>query len=854
MKKYSLKRRKTKKKGGSRDILKRAKEIGAEELIKRLLYWDPNINDTEELHLYEASANNNVELVRLLLDIGADINLANRAGETPLYVASLFGYVNIVRILTERGANINKANKNGETPLHIASQNGQVEVVRILLEKGANINKFDYSSETPLYVASEAGNEEVVRILLEKGAEINKANIDGQTPLMIAVSYGHLEIMEALLEYGANINAETNEGYTAFDMVDEGPSHARSKIENLLKTYQQKNVVTKNIRDYERPNIPKTLRSLAFNNLNTEDTRIINENKLFQPGKLGGKRKTRKIKKKKKTKKNKKTRSKKQKGGDPPMTIHQAVREGLVEKVKEMIDNGRDVNQPLSNGITPLMVATHELRNGRRTRGAMRMVDMLLEKGADVNRVTALDLNVLHFAAAINNVHLIRKFIEKGVDKNKTSNEGPGETPLNIAVRNGNMDAIKALIDGGVDINHVNNNGQTAVFLVSRGFIFPLSPLLSAKILRLLIDSGANIHIESNDNYSPLWIATLNGNYNLVELLLDSGADVESFDGDGLTPLAIAAEAGKPRTAELLWKYGADIEAQDNEGNTPLMMAAKNGYEDIVEFFLEKDAYVNHENDEGLTAVDLAEREGYLEIAAMLRKHNINNEIRGYKRPNISSLGTLAYQQAPSVVDQLFNDPKRGIKRPFSQLGGKQKTRKSTNKKKNKKTRSKKKKGGRDGSINHKYNVIEKYKTEVDSENTNPFPYYNYYNNTIHELLEHENSLRRNNRAANIIRENTTEFRIIYMTLHVFLRSNTFVNGLVNENKIDDVILNIKLLIPLINESEKKRMFEFLNQKDYNIGLKLYSIRNENNRLEFPNIVKEKLDEYKNEFISTLGI
>ena len=140
MKKYSLKRRKTKKKGGSRDILKRAKEIGAEELIKRLLYWDPNINDTEELHLYEASANNNVELVRLLLDIGADINLANRAGETPLYVASLFGYVNIVRILTERGANINKANKNGETPLHIASQNGQVEVVRILLEKGANIN------------------------------------------------------------------------------------------------------------------------------------------------------------------------------------------------------------------------------------------------------------------------------------------------------------------------------------------------------------------------------------------------------------------------------------------------------------------------------------------------------------------------------------------------------------------------------------------------------------------------------------------------------------------------------------------------------------------------------------------
>jgi ankyrin repeat protein len=622
--------------------------------------------------------------------------------------------------------------------------------------------------------------------------------------------------------------------------LDEG----QEEVVKVLKNY----VVMENIKEYKR--LP-TLRSLAYSKLDTETTSKINENKLFQPGKLGGKRKTRKSTNKKK---NKKTRSKKQKGGDPPMTIHQAVKAGLVEKVKEMIDNGRDVNQPLSNGITPLMVATHELRNGRRTRGAMRMVDMLLEKGADVNKVTALDLNVLHFAAATNNVHLIRKFIEKGADKNKTSNEGSGETPLNIAVRNGNMDAIKALIDGGVDINHVNDNGETAVFLVSRGFIFPLSPLLSAKILKLLIDSGANIQIENNDHLSPLWIATLNGNLNLVKLLLEGGADVESFDEDGYTPLAIGAENGRLRSIKLILKAGADIEAQDNEGNTPLMMAANNGHEDIVEFFLKKDAYVNHENDEGLTAVDLAQREGHLEIVAMLRKHNINNEIRGYKRPNMSSLGTLAYQQEPSVVDQLFNDPKRGIKRPFSQLGGKRKTRKSTNKKKNKKTGSKKKKGGRDGSINHKYNVIEKYKTEVDSENTNPFPYYNYYNNTIHELLEHENSLRRNNRAANIIRENTTEFRIIYMTLHVFLRSNTFVNGLVNENKIDDVILNIKLLIPLINESEKKRMFEFLNQKDYNIGLKLYSIRDENNRLEFPNIVKEKLDEYKNEFISTIGV
>ena len=221
------KKNKTKKKGGSQDILKRASEIGAEELFKRLLYWD-HVNDAEELHLVEASRSNNVKLVRLLLEIGADINRANSAGETPLYVAS------------------------------------------------------------------EMSNVEMVRILLEKGADINKAESNGQTPLMIAVASGHFEVVEVLLEYGANLNAKTNEGYTAFDMVNE---RVFPEIATLLKTSQQKNLATKNIKEYKRP-IP-SLRSLAYRQLDTESTSEINKNKnmLLPPSKVGGKGKKTKKKK-----------------------------------------------------------------------------------------------------------------------------------------------------------------------------------------------------------------------------------------------------------------------------------------------------------------------------------------------------------------------------------------------------------------------------------------------------------------------------------------------------------------------------------------------------------------------------
>ena len=234
------------------------------------------------------------EAVIRVLDQGADINEADDKGRTPLYIASERGHVEVVKFLLERGADINNAKYGRSSPLFIASAMSHVEVVRILLENGASVNMANDDEQTPLYVASEMGNKEVVRILLENGASVNMADYKGRTPLMIASNSGDLEVVEALLEYGANLNAKTNEGYTAFQMFN--PPEDFPEMEILLKTSQQKGLVTENIKEYERPNIP-TLRSLAHSQLDTESTSAVNENKLFQPGKLGGKkRRTRKHK------------------------------------------------------------------------------------------------------------------------------------------------------------------------------------------------------------------------------------------------------------------------------------------------------------------------------------------------------------------------------------------------------------------------------------------------------------------------------------------------------------------------------------------------------------------------------
>ena len=883
MKKYSLKRRKTKKKGGSKDILKRAKDIGAEELFKRLLYWDPNINDAEELHLYEASANNNVELVRLLLDIGADINLANRDGETPLYVASLFGYVKMVRILAERGGNINKANKNGETPLHIASQNGQVEVVKILLEKGANINKFDYSLETPLYVASEAGNEEVVRILLENGARVNIPNTVGQTPLMIAVSYGHFEIVEALLEYGANINAETNEGYTAFDMVDDGPSWARSEMANLLKTYQQKNVVTKNIRDYERPNIPP-LRSLAFNNLNTEDTRIINEIKdsLRQPGKLGGKRKTRKSTNKKK---NKKTRSKKQKGGNRDYVLYLAARQGSVDIVINMLEQGADINWTKNSGCTPLHIASQN--------GHVKVVSVLLEQGPDIDKATDDGCTPLYVASENGHVEVVRMLLEHGADINKAANGGG--TPLSIASYKGRVKVVRMLLEQGADINKARDNGDTPLFTASQNG--------RVEMVRMLLEHGADIDKANNNGITPLMIAEGDGHSEVATLLkrykllrpivektverqkerknFEEIMENEIFDDFKNKHEMMQYLGGKRKTRKFKKskknkktrskKRGGDPEEPDEMSDfrpspSPRRRVTR---QEVIEFQLKKEILYELM----LTLEIFSPGEFIIRERITEQKTGFENSVNVNRRAANIIRRMIDNSMTPATIDSYIDANvekirslhildlrirewegmplyrKAGIIRGLRLLA----LRPAEIETGGKKTK-KKQKGGKDGSIDHSYKVIEKYKTRIDSENTNPFPYYNYYFNTIHELLQYENNLRRNNRTANIIRENTSEFRIIYMTLHVFLRSNTFVDGLVNENKIDDLMLTMKLLIPLTNESEKNRILEFLNQEDYNMELKLSSIREHENRSEFPEIVKEKLNEYKNEFISIIGI
>ncbi|KAJ5935976.1 hypothetical protein N7454_005274 [Penicillium verhagenii] len=155
-----------------------------------------------------AAKNGHKEVVRLLLEKGAELESNDDSRRTPLLWAARNGHKEVVRLLLEKGAELESNDDSRRTPLLWAARNGHKAVVRLLLEKGAELDSKDCQGRIPLSWAASNGHEAVVRVLLEKGAELEcKNNVGGQTPLSWAASRGHKAVVRLLLEKGAELES-----------------------------------------------------------------------------------------------------------------------------------------------------------------------------------------------------------------------------------------------------------------------------------------------------------------------------------------------------------------------------------------------------------------------------------------------------------------------------------------------------------------------------------------------------------------------------------------------------------------------------------------------------------------------
>ena len=158
------------------------------------------------------------ECIALLLEAGADKDLADFEGTTALDLAAQNGDVEIVRLLLG-GADKEVAASNLQKALRLAAWGGHSDVVKLLLEEGADKDAAEKDGQTALHVAAGENNLEVVMSLLEAGADKDVVNCDGMTPLHLAAVNGNPDAVELLLKAGSNKDVVDALGQTALHLA-----------------------------------------------------------------------------------------------------------------------------------------------------------------------------------------------------------------------------------------------------------------------------------------------------------------------------------------------------------------------------------------------------------------------------------------------------------------------------------------------------------------------------------------------------------------------------------------------------------------------------------------------------------
>ncbi len=162
--------------------------------------------DWYEIPMFQAIAQEDNETVKNLIYAGFNVNTKDGNDYTALHVAVEHGNIEIVRLLLKKGANVNAKTNYKKTPILMLEESfddeesSTIEILRLLISKGAEVNAQTEEKETVLMMACDGEDFKAVKILLEAGANPNLKDENGETALMKTDSD---EIKQLLKQYGA---------------------------------------------------------------------------------------------------------------------------------------------------------------------------------------------------------------------------------------------------------------------------------------------------------------------------------------------------------------------------------------------------------------------------------------------------------------------------------------------------------------------------------------------------------------------------------------------------------------------------------------------------------------------------
>ena len=429
---------------------------------------------------------------------------------------------------------------------------GDAAAARTLLARGGDPNSGDADGSTVLHFAVENDETELIQALLAAGARARVANRHGITPLHLAATNGNATIVQRLIAAGADVNGVTPGGETALMMA------ARTGDPETIKALLTHGAMV----DAKEGWRGQTALMWAATENNAAAIRLLVE--------AGADVKT------------------KSTGGSFTAFLF-AVRGGHIDAARALLDSGANVNERLSDGMSALVLALYNAH--------FELAAFLLDRGADPNAAEQ-GWTALHQVAwsrrpnrgfnmpgavptgRIDSLELVRKLVAKGANVNARMTKEP---------RDGNR-------------NMLNRIGATPFVMAAKSADVPL--------MRVLLESGADPKIKTNDGTSALMAAAGVGVYGPGE---SPGTHEEALEA-----VKLAYEAG-----------GGDVNDVNRDGETALLGAVyRGGAVPVIQFLSDKGAKLDVANKKQWTPLLAAEGvvyassgiRRYPEAAALIRK------------------------------------------------------------------------------------------------------------------------------------------------------------------------------------------------------------------------------------------
>ncbi|KAI2658488.1 Caskin-2 [Labeo rohita] len=191
--------------------------------------------------LHHAALTGTTDLLSLLLEAQATVDIKDSNGMRPLHYAAWQGKADSVLMLLRAGASVNGASQDGQIPLHLAAQYGHYEVSEMLLQHQSNPCTVNKAKKTPLDLACEFGRLKVTQLLLSSNMVVALLEGNGRdnTPLHLAARNGHKDIIRLLLKAGIDINRTTKSGTALHEAALYGKMEVAGIDVNIRNTYNQ---------------------------------------------------------------------------------------------------------------------------------------------------------------------------------------------------------------------------------------------------------------------------------------------------------------------------------------------------------------------------------------------------------------------------------------------------------------------------------------------------------------------------------------------------------------------------------------------------------------------------------------